>query len=182
MKKIYLLLFTALTLACQNKNDTEEYIYQDTTAVTVETPAMDTTIVDSLSANVPFEGTVLEGIESEAYWKLQEEMLGMTLSEKKTFLEEYEQQLTNLERIGNGHKYNSRRGSSGSYEYNYDIFGEDEDGNSISGNIDIEGKYGTGYVTDENGNEKSIEVEWIDYGVLEGTDEDGVSYKLRVDE
>lgn len=80
------------------------------------------------------------------------------------------------------YKYEYRTGSSGDYEYNYDISGSDENGNSVYGNIDIQGKYGTGYIEDEDGNEKSIDVEWVDYGVLEGTDEDGNSFEFEVDE
>lgn len=80
------------------------------------------------------------------------------------------------------YKYEYRTGSSGNYEYNYDISGSDENGNSVYGNIDIEGKYGSGYIEDEDGNEKSIDVEWVDYGVLEGTDEDGNTYEFEVDE
>lgn len=79
------------------------------------------------------------------------------------------------------YKYEYRTGGSAGYEYNYDISGEDEYGNSVSGNIDIQGKYGSGYIEDEDGNEREIDVEWVDYGVLQGTDEDGNSYELEVD-
>lgn len=80
------------------------------------------------------------------------------------------------------YKYEYRTGNSGNYEYNYDISGSDENGNGVYGNINIQGKYGSGYIEDENGNEKYVDVEWIDYGVLEGTDEDGNSYEFDVDE
>lgn len=80
------------------------------------------------------------------------------------------------------YKYEYRTGSSSNYEYNYDVRGSDENGNSVSGNIDIDGKYGTGTIEDENGNEKELDVEWIDYGKLEGTDEDGNTYDLEVDD
>ncbi len=80
------------------------------------------------------------------------------------------------------YKYEHRTGISGEYEYNYDISGYDEDGNSVYGNIDIQGKSGSGYIYDEDGNEKYIDVEWVDYGVLEGTDEDGKTYELEVDD
>ena len=79
------------------------------------------------------------------------------------------------------YKYEHRTGNSGDYEYNYDINGIDEDGNAVSGNIDVNGKYGSGTIEDEDGNEKSIDVEWVDKGQLEGTDEDGKSYELEVD-
>ena len=80
------------------------------------------------------------------------------------------------------YKYKYRTGQSRNYDYNYDVNGTDENGNSVSGNIDISGKYGTGYIEDEEGNEKEIDVEWIDYGQLEATDEDGNTYELEVDE
>jgi len=80
------------------------------------------------------------------------------------------------------YKYEYRTGGSGDYEYNYDISGSDENGNSVYGNVDIQGRSGSGYIEDDYGNQKDIEVEWIDYGVLEGTDEDGNAYELEVDE
>lgn len=79
------------------------------------------------------------------------------------------------------YKYEYRTGGSGNYEYNYDISGSDQDGNSVSGNIDINGKYGSGYIEDQDGNEKYIDVEWVDYGELEGTDEEGNTYEFEVD-
>jgi replication-associated recombination protein RarA len=79
------------------------------------------------------------------------------------------------------YKYESRTGNSGDYNYNYDINGSDQDGNNVTGNIDINGKYGSGTITDEDGNEKTVDVEWVNKGALEGTDEDGNSYDLEVE-
>lgn len=79
------------------------------------------------------------------------------------------------------YKYEYRTGSSGNYEYNYDIVGQDEDGNDIEGNINIQGKYGSGTVTDIDGNERNVEVEWVGYGELEGTDDGGNTYMLEAD-
>ena len=79
------------------------------------------------------------------------------------------------------YKYEYRTGPTGSYEYNYDVTGTDEYGNEIGGNIDISGKYGTGTIEDADGNEKAIDVEWVDYGVLEATDEDGNTYEMEVE-
>lgn len=76
------------------------------------------------------------------------------------------------------YKYEYREGSSGDYEYNYDVEGYDEDGNYVYGNVDMEGKYGTGYVEDANGDEVNIELEWYDYGEMSGYDENGVYYEL----
>jgi FlaG/FlaF family flagellin (archaellin) len=81
-----------------------------------------------------------------------------------------------------GFKYESRSGSSGNYEYNYDISGYDNNGNAVSGNIDIQGRYGSGTIEDQDGNQKSIDVEWVGNGELEGTDEDGNSYEFEVDD
>lgn len=80
------------------------------------------------------------------------------------------------------YKYEYRTGNSGSYEYNYDVNGTDYDGNDISGNISVSGKYGEGTIEDANGDERDVEVEWVRYGVLEATDEDGNTYELEVDD
>lgn len=79
------------------------------------------------------------------------------------------------------YKYEYRTGTTGNYEYNYDVTGEDADGNEISGNVDMNGKYGSGYITDDNGNEKEVEVEWVDYGRMEATDEDGNTYEMEAE-
>lgn len=94
----------------------------------------------------------------------------------------YYNQIDKSYHIDPNYKYEYRTDGSDFYEYNYDITGSDENGNSVYGNIDIEGKYGGGYIEDDYGNEKYIEVEWVDYGVLEGVDEDGNYYEFEVDE
>jgi hypothetical protein len=79
----------------------------------------------------------------------------------------------------NDYKYNYRTGYSGSYDYNYDVSGSGDNGD-VSGNIDTSGKYGDGYIYDENDNEIHVETEWIDNGVMEATDDDGNTYELEV--
>lgn len=79
------------------------------------------------------------------------------------------------------YKYENRTGESGSYQYNYDVSGTNAEGNEVTGNIDIEGKYGRGTIEDTDGNEIEVEVEWIDYGKLKATDKDGNEYELEVD-
>lgn len=79
------------------------------------------------------------------------------------------------------YEYEYRTGHSGSYEYNYDVIGFDENGNEVTGKINIEGKYGAGKIEDEDGNTHEIEVEWYDYGKLKGTDENGITYELTVE-
>ncbi len=79
------------------------------------------------------------------------------------------------------YKYESRTGSSGNFEYNYYVDGTDENGNSISGNVDMQGKYGSGTITDDDGEEKDVDVEWTGYGTMEAIDDDGNSYDLEVE-
>jgi hypothetical protein len=76
-------------------------------------------------------------------------------------------------------KYEYRTGTTGNYLYNYDVEGSDESGNNVSGNIDIQGKYGSGTIEDEFGVEKDVDVEWTGYGTLEATDFDGNTYELN---
>lgn len=78
------------------------------------------------------------------------------------------------------YKYENRTGTSGNYEYNYDVSGTDENGDTITGNVAVEGKYGVGLLTNSEGNEFEVEVEWIDYGKLKATDQDGIEYDLQV--
>lgn len=77
------------------------------------------------------------------------------------------------------YKYENRAGNSGNYQYNYDVDGTGSDGNNVSGNVDIQGKYGSGMIEDENGNKIDVEVEWTGYGTMEGTDDDGNTYELN---
>lgn len=67
------------------------------------------------------------------------------------------------------------------YQYNYDVYGYDEYGNSIEGNIDVSDGIGGGYIYDEYGNEINVEVEFTGYGELEDYDENGNYYELSVE-
>ena len=78
------------------------------------------------------------------------------------------------------YKYEYRTGYSGNYGYNYDVSGYGDTGFTY-GNIDTSGKYGEGYLYDEDGNEVYVETEWTDYGVMEAYDENGNYYELEVD-
>lgn len=79
-------------------------------------------------------------------------------------------------------EYEFRTGTSGDYTYNYNAYGFDGDGNAVTGNITVEGKYGNGILTQTDGNEIEIDVEWIGYGQLLATDKEGNKYELTVDE
>lgn len=70
----------------------------------------------------------------------------------------------------------------GDYTYNYNAYGFDDDGNEVTGNIAVDGKYGNGFLTKANGDEIDINVEWIGKGKLLATDEEGNEYELYVDE
>ena len=76
--------------------------------------------------------------------------------------------------------YEYRTGTSGDYQYNYDVIATDSDKNKLKGNINVEGKYGSGKLTDLNGNEINITTEWIGNRKFVGIDEDGNKYELRV--
>jgi hypothetical protein len=84
--------------------------------------------------------------------------------------------------VDNNYKYEYRTGISGDYEYNYDVNGFDQQGNEVSGNVNVEGKYGAGIITMENGDEVEVTVEWIDYGKLKATDNEANEYELEVDQ
>ena len=76
--------------------------------------------------------------------------------------------------------YEYRTGTSGDYQYNYDVIATDVDGNELEGNINVEGKYGKGTITDLEGNEIEITTEWIGYGKLLGKDHDSNEYEILV--
>lgn len=79
------------------------------------------------------------------------------------------------------YKYEYRTGTNGDYGYNYDVSGTDVNGNEVTGNVSMEDKYGTGTITNSDGEEVDINVEWIGYGELKATDQDGNEYELTVD-
>lgn len=80
--------------------------------------------------------------------------------------------------VDDSYDYNYRTGYSGNYEYSYDIDGYGDNG-YVYGDVETSGKYGEGYVYDEDGNEIWVETEWTGYGVLEAYDEDGNYYELE---
>jgi hypothetical protein len=76
--------------------------------------------------------------------------------------------------------YEYRTGTPGSYKYNYIVNGLDQVGDSVSGVINVKGEYGAGIIINKDKETIDIQVEWIDYGQLKGTDKDGNEYKLEV--
>lgn len=79
------------------------------------------------------------------------------------------------------YQYEYRTGISGNYEYTYDVSGYDQEGNLVSGIINMEKKYGAGIIVNNNDEEINIKAEWIDHGSLKATDEIGNEYNLVVD-
>lgn len=75
------------------------------------------------------------------------------------------------------YKYEHKYGSG---QYNYDVEGYSDEG-YVSGNVDTNGKYVDGYITDESGQEKYFDGEFTGYGSIEGYDEDGNYIELEVD-
>jgi len=80
------------------------------------------------------------------------------------------------------YEYEKRTGTSGHYEYTYEVFGEDANGNKVTGIIEIEGRTGTGILEDANQKSHKITVEWVGYGLLKATDKKGNEYELTVTE
>ncbi|MDR7212652.1 hypothetical protein [Flavobacterium piscis] len=78
-------------------------------------------------------------------------------------------------------QYEYRTGTSGNYEYNYDVKGLDAKGDSVYGNINVQGKYGAGILNAENFRDIDINTEWVAYGKLKATDKNGNEYDLIVD-
>lgn len=79
-------------------------------------------------------------------------------------------------------EYEYRTGTSGDYKYNYDVFGVDNDGNEVLGNITVDGKYGNGIIINKNGKKINVDIEWVDHGKLKGIDSDSIEYQLEVNE
>ena len=79
-------------------------------------------------------------------------------------------------------EYEYRTGTSGDYKYNYNVFGVDNEGNEVLGNITVDGKYGNGIITNKNKEKISIDVEWVGHGKLKGIDSNSIEYQLEVNE
>jgi len=78
------------------------------------------------------------------------------------------------------YQYEYRTGKSGHYEYNYDVKGVNTKGDSVYGNINVEGKYGAGILLSDTLNDIEIKTEWIEFGKLKATDNNGNEYCLKV--
>lgn len=78
------------------------------------------------------------------------------------------------------YQYEYRTGNSGHYEYNYDVKGINIKGDSVFGNINVEGKYGAGILICDTLADIEINTEWISYGKLKAIDKKGNEYHLIV--
>ncbi|MGO4773667.1 hypothetical protein ACEN2I_18590 [Flavobacterium sp. W22_SRS_FK3] len=78
------------------------------------------------------------------------------------------------------YQYEYRTGNSGHYEYNYDVKGINSKGDSVFGNINVEGKNGAGILMCDTLPDTEINTEWISYGKLKATDKKGNEYQLIV--
>ena len=74
------------------------------------------------------------------------------------------------------YKYEYRTGESGSYQYHYEVIGKDENGQDVSGIVDMEGKFGVGILNDKT----KVQAEWISHGEIKAVDENGKMYELVV--
>jgi hypothetical protein len=114
----------------------------------------------------------VERIKPQAFYKeviTPDDIKSITSEEAKTYHKDIK------------YRYEYRTGISGNYEYTYDINGYDQDGNLVTGIINIENKYGAGIIINNLDEEIDIKAEWVDYGRLKATDENGNEYHLVVD-
>lgn len=81
--------------------------------------------------------------------------------------------------IDTSYEYEKRTGTSGHYEYTYEVIGTDKNGNEVTGEVEVEGKSGNGVITNSNDEEIPVEVEWSSYGILKAVDEEGNEYQLQ---
>jgi hypothetical protein len=82
--------------------------------------------------------------------------------------------------VDTAYEYEKRTGTSGHYEYTYEVVGTDEHGNEVTGQVEVEGKSGNGVITNSNNEEIPVEVEWSGHGMLKAVDEEGNEYELQV--
>ncbi|AWK07092.1 hypothetical protein HYN56_23810 [Flavobacterium crocinum] len=81
--------------------------------------------------------------------------------------------------VNTSYKYKYRTGNPGRYKYNYDVRGINTFGDSVFGNINVQGKYGAGVLIDSLG-ETEINTEWISHGKLKALDQQRNEYHLIV--
>ncbi|OMQ11895.1 hypothetical protein [[Flexibacter] sp. ATCC 35103] len=82
--------------------------------------------------------------------------------------------------VNNTYQYEYRTGNPGQYEYNYDVKGINIKGDSVYGNINVQGKYGAGILINDTVADVEINTEWISYGKLKACDKNGNEYQLIV--
>lgn len=83
--------------------------------------------------------------------------------------------------IDTSFQYEKRTGQSGNYEYNYDVFGVDQNGNEVTGNVNVQGKKGSGILIDSENKEIQVDVEWTGHGKLKAMDKNNREYNLEVE-
>ena len=68
-------------------------------------------------------------------------------------------------------------------EYNYNVSGYGSNGEYVYGNVDsnADSNFVNGHITLEDGNVVSFSGKWVGNGLLEGYDENGNFYNLKVD-
>ncbi|KQO21596.1 hypothetical protein ASF10_12650 [Flavobacterium sp. Leaf82] len=82
--------------------------------------------------------------------------------------------------VNTTYQYEYRTGNPGHYEYNYDVKGINIKGDSVCGNINVQGKYGAGILIGDTIADVEINTEWVSYGKLKACDKNGNEYQLIV--
>ncbi|WP_166924071.1 hypothetical protein [Flavobacterium poyangense] len=83
--------------------------------------------------------------------------------------------------VASKNQYEYRTGTPSHYEYNYDVKGINSKGDSVFGNINVEGKYGAGILLFDTIADIEIKTVWIAHGKLKAIDKQGNKYLLVVD-
>lgn len=84
--------------------------------------------------------------------------------------------------IDTSYKYQQRTGKSGNFIYTYTVSGSDDDGNEVNGSVEMDGEHGSGFITNDIGNQQKIEAKWNGYGILKAVDGEENQYDLKVTE
>ncbi|PBJ14409.1 hypothetical protein [Flavobacterium sp. ACN6] len=81
--------------------------------------------------------------------------------------------------VNTTYQYKYRTGNPGHYEYNYNVKGINTKGDSVFGNVNVQGKYGAG-ILEDSAAEIEINTEWVSQGKLKAVDKKGNEYSLIV--
>lgn len=93
-----------------------------------------------------------------------------------------ENETTNLVKKNDSSNQNKKNSANSPFNiYNQEVYGTDDDGNKVEGQIILEGKTGIGRLINNKDQEIEVVLEIKNDKHLIGTDEEGFNYKLKID-